>query len=75
MPRVNWRDMASYPIGDPDASALGAFHDFAVTLLDWLHAAASESEALGRLRDALLPRLLSGELCIQDAEALVGEAV
>jgi type I restriction enzyme S subunit len=34
-----------------------------------------ESNALVQLRDTLLPRLLSGELRLRDAESLVGQAV
>ena len=35
----------------------------------------NETRILGRLRDTLLPSLLSDELRVRDAEALVGEAV
>lgn len=38
-------------------------------------AARNESEALAALRDTLLPKLLSGELRVRDAEELVGVAV
>ncbi len=36
---------------------------------------AIENQRLAALRDALLPKLLSGELRVRDAESLVGEAV
>lgn len=38
-------------------------------------AAALESRTLATLRDALLPRLLSGELRVRQAEQLVEEAI
>lgn len=38
-------------------------------------AAEQESEALARLRDTLLPALMSGRLRVREAEELVGEAV
>ena len=38
-------------------------------------ATVAESTSLARLRDVLLPALLSGVLRVRDAEALVGEAV
>jgi type I restriction enzyme S subunit len=43
----------------------------------WQRALATEQESLvlEQLRDALLPKLLSGELRVRDAEALVGGAV
>jgi type I restriction enzyme S subunit len=75
MPRISWHDMASYPIGNPDDIGLAAFNELAVVLLDRLHAAATESEILRRLRDALLPPLFSGELRVRDAQQLVREAV
>jgi type I restriction enzyme S subunit len=34
-----------------------------------------ESHTLGALRDALLPKLISGELRVKDAERFVAEAV
>lgn len=40
-----------------------------------LGAAEAESQRLSNLRDVLLPKLLSGELRVRDAELLVGEAV
>lgn len=40
-----------------------------------LWASESENEWLASLRDTLLPKLLSGELRVRDAESLVGEAV
>jgi hypothetical protein len=33
------------------------------------------SNALGSLRDALLPKLISGELRVKDAEKLIGRPV
>jgi type I restriction enzyme S subunit len=38
-------------------------------------ARARESGTLAALRDALLPKLISGELRIADAEKIVGRAV
>jgi type I restriction enzyme S subunit len=37
--------------------------------------AMSQSRTLAALRDALLPKLISGELRIVDAEKIVGRAV
>ena len=47
----------------------------ATLLLGLAERAEMESVALAELRDALLPKLLSGELRVRDAESLVGEAV
>ncbi|HWQ37506.1 MAG TPA: hypothetical protein VNM24_02695 [Burkholderiales bacterium] len=38
-------------------------------------AAVRESRTLTALRDALLPKLISGELRVKDAEKFIGRAV
>jgi type I restriction enzyme S subunit len=75
MPRVNWQDMASYPIGNPDVTVSRAFNQLAVEMLERLHAAVVESRALRLLREALLSHLLSGALRVHSTEVRVGEAV
>jgi type I restriction enzyme S subunit len=59
------------PVIDPGAPVLAD----AEALLRRAWAAERESEALARLRDALLPALMSGRLRVREAEELVGEAV
>jgi type I restriction enzyme S subunit len=44
-------------------------------LADRAWCAERESTSISALRDTLLPRLLSGELRVRDAESIVGEAV
>jgi type I restriction enzyme S subunit len=44
-------------------------------LADRAWCAETESTSISALRDTLLPRLLSGELRVRDAESIVGEAV
>jgi len=45
------------------------------TLLNRQSAAINESRTLAALRDALLPKHISGELRVPDAERIVGRAV
>jgi type I restriction enzyme S subunit len=59
------------PVIDPGAPVLAD----AEALLRRAWAAERESEALARLRDALLPALMSGRLRVREAEERVGEAV
>ena len=56
----------------PDASVRMAFSSLTAPLLDRLQANQREARTLGTLRDALLPKLVSGELRVRDAEKHVG---
>lgn len=53
---------------------LEAFESAVEPLFDGLHAALREAQKLAQLRDALLPKLISGELRIKSAEAAVEAA-
>lgn len=57
----------------PDA-ILGAFSGSVSTLLEQMAHNDAQSGTLAALRDLLLPKLMSGELRIRDAEALVSKA-
>jgi type I restriction enzyme S subunit len=52
-----------------------AFQSFASPLLERAQHGRLQSATLAALRDALLPKLISGELRIADAEKIVGRAV
>ena len=52
-----------------------AFEHIAGPLIDRAEAAKRESRTLAALRDALLPKLMSGELTVREAESRVGELV
>ncbi len=62
MPNLNTGILAALPIRVPDDSALIAFEDRVNALRTHQSNLSEESESLTELRDALLPRLLSGEL-------------
>jgi type I restriction enzyme S subunit len=53
---------------------LDAFERTASPLLDRTLACRRESHTLASLRDTLLPRLISGELRVKDAERFIGES-
>ncbi|MCL4198385.1 MAG: restriction endonuclease subunit S [Phycisphaerales bacterium] len=59
----------------PDVSPRRAFHTFASPLLERAHIGRMQTASLAALRDALLPKLISGELRIADAEQIAGRAV
>lgn len=50
------------------------FDGITTPLVDRIAASRRESRFLAALRDALLPKLISGELRIEDAEKFIGRA-
>ena len=59
----------------PSASLLKSFDSVAQALGERAHACSQQSRTLATLRDALLPKLISGEVRLKDAERLVGRAL
>jgi type I restriction enzyme S subunit len=70
MPRTSWADMARYEIVKPPITIAKAFTDRMRPSVEWIIAGIHESRSLAALRDALLPKLISGELRVKDAERL-----
>lgn len=58
-----------------DLEIIRRFEEFVRPLLDGCNERAKESQTLATLRDTLLPRLMSGEIRIREAENQVEEAV
>lgn len=75
MPRTNWQDMARYEICLPDRKVAARFSSFVENCVKKIHQNIHESRTLAGIRDALLPKLISGEIRIKDAEKMVGEKV
>ena len=59
----------------PAENALKLFDKTVAEYLDKVTSLTDNSDALSKLRDTLLPKLLSGELRIPDAEKLIAESV
>lgn len=68
MPRTSWSIMGKYPIFIPDVKLAAAFHATCQPLIQKIQSNIFESQTLATLRDTLLPKLLSGELRVRDAE-------
>ena len=62
MPRTSWRTMSKYEMCRPAVAVAAAFQHFVSPMLERIVANVHESRVLGRLRDALLPKLVSGEV-------------
>jgi type I restriction enzyme S subunit len=72
-PAVRPEVVASTPVVRPDDSVLGEFSKYAAPLLARMAQSERESRTLAALRDALLPKLLSGKIdvpaCAADVAA------
>lgn len=75
IPGLNSAAVKDLPIDLPPPSVIQQFTAIAGPLVSLALESARESRALAQLRDAMLPKFLSGELRIRDAEAFVEEAV
>lgn len=61
----------SFTFAKPPAQLVQKFDALAAPVLERIQATEQESETLAQLRDTLLPKLISGELRIKDAEAFL----
>ncbi|TMM54113.1 restriction endonuclease subunit S [Sulfitobacter sabulilitoris] len=75
MPRSNWKDMARYNIAIPPEPVVDAFSELVRPMTKKIVAGTHEAHTLAALRDTLLPRLMSGELRIREAEKQIEEVV
>ncbi len=62
MPRTSWAEMTRYSVVIPPKSVAEAFTARIRSAVERIIASIHESRALAALRDALLPKLISGEL-------------
>ena len=68
MPRTSWKTMAQYRLRLPPERVVSAYQGVARPLLDRLGANICETSALAQTRDLLLPKLMSGEIRLREAE-------
>lgn len=71
MPRTNWKDMGRYPLALPPEPLARAFQDHVAAFHERIGIAVRQIRRLAGLRDTLLPKLLSGEIELPEAEAIV----
>lgn len=74
MPRTNWKDMSRYPLVLPPVEVARAFQDHVAALHRRIGVSVRQNRRLARLRNTLLPMLLSGELEVPDTSN-AGEGV
>ncbi len=68
MPRTNWDHMKKYPLIVPSINVSEIFTSKISSLIGKLIENVHASKTLAGLRDTLLPKLLSGEIRVKDAE-------
>ena len=75
MPRTNWATLAGYDCVVPPRPVASAFGKIVAPMIETLMQCISENDALIKIRDLLLPRLISGKLRVADAESLIEKAI
>ncbi len=73
--KINQANMKRIPIVVPTKSILSAFSDSVLPFFDKRRLNIEENKTLAELRDTLLPKLISGEIRVADAEREVEAAV
>ena len=71
MPRVSWDYLSDWKTVLPSEAATNRFDNEMLPLVAKAVASVHEQVALAKLRDALLPELLSGRLRVRDAESMM----
>ena len=75
MPRTNWETLAGYACVIPSRPVALAFGEIVAPMIETMMQFVSENAVLTKIRDLLLPRLISGKLRVADAESLIEEAI
>ena len=75
VPGLNRQNVYRLEVASPPQALVDTFSFLARRLRNQIFALQNETRHLTSLRDTLLPRLISGELRVPDAERIVGAAV
>jgi len=67
MPRAEWSDAGSFKIAIPPVADAATFTDLVRHVYAYIRTLTLESRTLATIRDALLPKLVSGEIRVPDA--------
>jgi type I restriction enzyme S subunit len=71
MPRASWKDMAQYKVACPPENLRKAFNDLIKPTREKCAGSVVTNQTLTKLRDTLLPKLISGEMRLHKAESLI----
>ena len=67
-PLLTQSDLGSQPIIVPTLDAMKAFHDISYNILQYTSICSLESNCTALIRDSILPKLVSGEIRVPEAE-------
>ncbi len=70
MPRTSWKTMSRFPVCKPEETVFQAFERVIGSNLKRVTENVHGNCTLAAMRDALLPKLISGEIRVSDAESL-----
>lgn len=73
--RVKPEQLRDIRVFTASEKAIASFSPVVQFLMEQVLQGRQQSRSLAQLRDTLLPKLISGELRVQDTEHIVGEAV
>lgn len=65
MPRSNWGIISNYKVPKPDNPTIERFNNVAIPAIKKIEDNASQIKTLEKLRDTLLPKLMSGEVRVK----------
>ena len=68
MPRGDKQQIMTYPVVHPSEAALDEFNAIALPLIEQIYSNRAENKQLSFLRDALLPKLMSGEIDVSSIQ-------
>ncbi len=71
--RIALKEFPGYPVLNPPSELKQAFEVRAAAIWHKIHLNQKQAQTLANLRDTLLPRLISGQLRLPDAEAQLSE--
>jgi type I restriction enzyme S subunit len=74
MPRTSWANMKTYPIAIASPSVVEEFSRLVQPMMDKIVANIHENRTLAAPRDLLLPKLMSGEIRLGEAETIAEAA-
>ncbi|MDP1672453.1 MAG: hypothetical protein Q8L65_04960, partial [Burkholderiales bacterium] len=72
---VSTKDLLDYPVVNPSERMIGAFDDLVGVLFERSLFNFGEISTLAATRDLLLPKLMSGEIRVKDAEKMAEEVL
>jgi type I restriction enzyme S subunit len=75
MPRTNWQELSRYILVIPPERLAASFTKLMSPMIGRITSAIHESKIIIETRDALLPKLLSGEILAKDAEKMARTVV